>query len=120
MIERYAGHTGRLARTKKAIGILPRVLPSSSGRAMLVVLAAATALALAPVLIFPLAPLADYPNHLARMHVIATLGSDPDLARYYDIHWQIIPNLVMDLIVPQLARVTDIYHAGQVFTVLCA
>jgi len=86
---------------------------------MLVVLAAATAIALAPVLIFPIAPLADYPNHLARMHVIVSLGSDPDLARYYDIHWQIIPNLVMDMVVPLFARVTDIYHAGQVFTVLC-
>jgi len=83
------------------------------------VLAVATVVALAPVLVFPIAPLADYPNHLARMHVIATLGSDPDLARYYDIHWQIIPNLVMDLVVPVFARVTDIYHAGQVFTVLC-
>jgi hypothetical protein len=86
---------------------------------MLVALAGATAIALAPVLVFPIAPLADYPNHLARMHVITTIGSDPDLARYYDIHWQIIPNLVMDLVVPLFARVTDIYHAGQGFTVLC-
>ncbi len=86
---------------------------------MLVVLAVATTLALAPVLLFPLPPLADYPNHLARMHVIATMGTDPDLARYYEIHWQIIPNLVMDIVVPLLARVMDIYHAGQAFTVVC-
>ena len=86
---------------------------------MLAVLGVATALALAPVLIFPIAPLADYPNHLARMHVIATIGSDPDLARYYEIYWQIIPNLVMDLVVPVFARVMDIYRAGQAFTVLC-
>jgi hypothetical protein len=86
---------------------------------MLVVLAVATAIALAPVLFVPMAPLADYPNHLARMHVITAIGSDPDLARYYDIHWQIIPNLIMDLIVPLFASVADIYHAGQAFTVLC-
>jgi hypothetical protein len=86
---------------------------------MLVVLGVATALALAPVVVTRIPPLADYPNHLARMHVIATIGADPDLARYYEIHWQIIPNLIMDMIVPLLARVTDIYHAGQIFTVIC-
>jgi len=79
----------------------------------------ATVLALAPVLVFTLLPLADYPNHLARMHVIGTIAGDPDLARYYAIHWQIIPNLVMDIVVPQLARVVDIYHAGQIYAVVC-
>ena len=74
---------------------------------------------LAPILAFPLPPLTDYPNHLARMRVIMTIGSDPDIARYYEIHWHIIPNLVMDLVVPVFARVTDIYHAGQAFTAVC-
>jgi hypothetical protein len=83
------------------------------------VLGVAVALALAPVLVVTIPPLADYPNHLARMQVIATSGADPDLARYYEIHWQIIPNLIMDMIVPLFARVMDIYHAGQVFTVIC-
>ena len=82
-------------------------------------LAVATAATIAPVLIYPIPPLADYPNHLARMHVIATIGADPDLARYYDVHWQIIPNLIMDLIVPSMTRVMDIYYAGQAFTVIC-
>jgi hypothetical protein len=86
---------------------------------MLVVLGLATALALAPVLVTTIPPLADYPNHLARMHVIAAHGADPDLARYYEIHWQIIPNLIMDMVIPLFARVTDIYHAGQAFTVIC-
>jgi hypothetical protein len=105
--------------TKKAIGDLPRFFFASSGRIMVLVLVVATALALAPIFIDPVAPLADYPNHLARMQVIATIGGDPDLARFYDIHWQIIPNLIMDLTVPLLARVMDIYHAGQAFLVLC-
>jgi hypothetical protein len=119
MIEIHAGHTGRLATTKKATGALPRVLLSSSGKAMLIVLVVATALAVAPVLVYPVPPLSDYPNHLARMHVIATIGADPDLARYYEIHWQIIPNLIMDLIVPPLAHLIDVYRAGQAFTVVC-
>src|SRR5947209_11308603 len=70
-----------------------------------------------PVITHPLPPLTDYVNHLARMHVIATIGSDPDLSRFYEIDWQIIPNLMMDLVIPRLVRFMTVYHAGQVFTV---
>jgi hypothetical protein len=52
------------------------------------------------------------------MHVIASVGSDPDLARFYEINWQIVPNLMMDLIVPTLAQLMGIYKAGQAFTLL--
>ncbi|HLL26680.1 MAG TPA: hypothetical protein VKT73_03385 [Xanthobacteraceae bacterium] len=70
-----------------------------------------------PVLTHRLPPLSDYVNHLARMHVIDAVDSDPYLARFYEIQWQIIPNLVMDAIVPLLARVLSIYHAGQFFLI---
>ena len=76
-----------------------------------------TLVASIPIITHPLPPLEDYVNHLARMHVIATIGSDPDLARFYEIHWQVIPNLVMDLVVPLLQRAMTIYQAGQLFTV---
>src|SRR6185437_14047705 len=48
---------------------------------------------------------------------IATLSKNPQLAQYYEIDWQVIPNLTMDLIVPLLARFMNIYLAGQVFIV---
>ncbi len=70
-----------------------------------------------PVITHPVPPLTDYVNHLARMHVIATIGTDSDLSRFYEIDWQIIPNLMMDLVIPQLERFMSVYHAGQVFTV---
>jgi hypothetical protein len=105
------------AGTRKPIGLPSRADAAPAGTIM--TLAFATLLALAPVLAFTLLPLADYPNHLARMHVIGAIASDPDLARYYEIHWQIIPNLVMDLVVPSLARVVDIYHAGQIYAAVC-
>jgi len=70
-----------------------------------------------PVITHPLPPLTDYVNHLARMHVLATIDHDPDLSRFYEIDWQIIPNLMMDLVVPRIARFMTVYHAGQVFTV---
>src|SRR5205085_7967537 len=59
-----------------------------------------------------------YINHLARMHVIATVGSDRDLALFYQVQWQVIPNLMMDLIVPILQRVMNVYLAGQVYTIM--
>ena len=70
-----------------------------------------------PVWTHSLPPLADYINHLARMHVIATKGDDPNLSAYYLVEWQIIPNLMMDIVVPLFARTTDVYFAGQLFTV---
>jgi hypothetical protein len=71
-----------------------------------------------PVVLHPWPPISDYINHLARMQVIATINSDPDLARFYEIDWQLIPNLMMDLIVPSLMRVVNIYLAGQIYTIL--
>ena len=70
-----------------------------------------------PIWTYPLPPLSDYINHLARMHVIAKGASDPTLAQYYQIEWTILPNLMMDLIVPVLGRFMRIYLAGQIFTV---
>ena len=82
-----------------------------------VLFAAFTLLISIPIWTHPLPPLSDYVNHLARMHVIATLSKNPLLAQYYEINWQVIPNLTMDLFVPLLARIMNVYLAGQVFIV---
>src|SRR5580700_8118043 len=82
--------------------------------ALFVLLLAVTSI---PVVLHPWPPMSDYINHLARMQVIANINSDPDLARFYEIDWQIIPNLMMDLIVPSLMRVMNVYAAGQVYTI---
>ncbi len=91
---------------------------SFSGLQIAVLGVAVLMLTAIPILTQPLPPIEDYVNHLARMHVIASVGSDPDLARFYEINWQIVPNLMMDLIVPTLAQVMGIYKAGQTFTLL--
>jgi hypothetical protein len=70
-----------------------------------------------PILLHPVPPLSDYINHLSRMHVIAAIGGDPDLARFYEVDWQVIPNLMMDMVLPLLVRVMSIYSAGQLYTV---
>jgi hypothetical protein len=88
-----------------------------SGVQVAVLLVALALVASIPVLTHPLPPIGDYANHLARMHVIAATPSDPDLNRFYGIQWQIIPNLMMDAVVPKLAQVMGIYRAGQVFVI---
>jgi hypothetical protein len=88
-----------------------------SGAHIAVMTAAFTLLISVPIWTHPLPPLSDYVNHLARMKAIATLSQDTRLANFYEIHWQVIPNLTMDLIVPQLAKVMKVYLAGQIFVV---
>jgi hypothetical protein len=82
-----------------------------------VVFVALAAITSIPILLNPWPPLSDYINHLSRMYVINAIGSDPDLARFYEIDWQIIPNLMMDLVIPPLERVMNIFVAGQVYTI---
>jgi hypothetical protein len=95
----------------------PRKLKNFSGPQVAVLFGVLALVAVIPIITHPLPPLEDYLNHLARMHVIATIGHDPYLARFYEIDWQIVPNLMMDMVVPVLARVMNVYLAGQVFTV---
>ena len=63
-------------------------------------------------------PLLDYPNHLARMGIIAAHGSNPALNAMYALHWAFYPDLAMDLIVPALALVMPVQMAGGIFVAL--
>ena len=106
-----------LARTDGAAASAPRA--GGFGKTRIAILfAVLMAVVAIPILLNPLPPISDYINHLARMHVIATINSDPDLHRYYEIDWQVIPNLMMDMIVPLFVRVMNVYLAGQAYTLL--
>jgi hypothetical protein len=89
---------------------------SAGGFAALFV--AAFAVASAPLLWVTLPPLVDYPNHLARMHIIAAGAASPALREFYAITWRPIPDLAMDLVVPLLARAMPLLWAGKVFLLL--
>ena len=60
-----------------------------------------------------LPPLVDYPNHLARLHLISTGG-----AEFYAVRWTPLPDLAADLVVPVLARAMPLELAGKLFLVL--
>lgn len=72
-----------------------------------------------PVITHPIPPLSDYVNHLSRMQIIAQVSHDPDLKRFYSIDWAVIPNLMMDLLVPLIDRITSVYAAGEIYTIAC-
>jgi hypothetical protein len=97
-----------------ARGQRPSGISFGAVAALFILLLAITSI---PIVLHPWPPMSDYINHLARMQVIATINSDPDLARFYEIDWQVIPNLMMDLIVPSLVRVVNVYLAGQIYTI---
>jgi len=60
-----------------------------------------------------LPPLVDYPNHLARLDLIATGGNE-----FYAVRWAPLPDLAGDLVVPILARVMPLELTGKLFLVL--
>jgi hypothetical protein len=99
------------------VGVRTKSAVDFSNRQIAILFVALAAITSIPVLLYPWPPLSDYMNHLSRMHIIATIGSDPDLSRFYEIDWQVIPNLMMDLVVPVLDRVMSIYLAGQIYTI---
>jgi len=72
-----------------------------------------------PIVSVVVPPLVDYPNHLARMHILAAYANSPALQANYVVAWKLSPYLAMDLIIPQLAHVMSIYTAGRVFLYLC-
>jgi hypothetical protein len=80
-------------------------LPALGPRRFALLFAALFAAAAVPVLVCDTLPLFDYPNHLARMHILADLARSPDLQRFYTIEWRPVPNLAMDAIVPALAHI---------------
>src|SRR5579859_5027629 len=69
------------------------------------------AFALSPLFWVTIPPLVDYPGHLARMALLAAPGA----SQSYVVHWQLIPNLAMDMIVPLLGRLIGVETAGWLF-----
>jgi hypothetical protein len=71
-----------------------------------------------PIFLCGILPLVDYPNHLARMGILAHLPHDATLARYYATAWRPLPNLAMDAIVPPLLGLLPLAQAGKTFVLL--
>ena len=68
---------------------------------------------LLPLLLVPIPPVVDYPNHLARAYVLGLGQHDPVLSTMYAPHWGLIPNLVVDLLLPPLVSLLPLDIAGR-------
>jgi hypothetical protein len=89
--------------------------PSRAPLSWWVSFSALAILLLAPLMLTEIPPLLDYPNHLARMYILANVARDPELARIYGANWQIVPNVGIDLAMPALMRLLPLAAAGKVF-----
>jgi len=67
-----------------------------------------------PLMIAEVPPLQDYPNHIARMFVLAHGDADPFLSRVYGRHWPVIPNIAIDALMPPMLAVVPIHIAGRI------
>ncbi len=74
---------------------------------------------LAPLFSVGVPGLGDTINHLARMHILATIGHSPQLQRFYEVHWSAIPYLAMDAVLPPLLKLLPITLAGHLFVAAC-
>ena len=72
-----------------------------------------------PIASVEIPPLGDYPNHLARMHILSSIADSPELAANYLVEWKVAPYLAMELIIPRLTRYMSVYTAGRIFVYLC-
>jgi hypothetical protein len=70
---------------------------------------------LVPLFLSVLPPLADFPNHLARMYVLLHLPESPQLQLYYRNIVAAQPNQAMEAIVLPLAHVMPLEIAGKIF-----
>ncbi len=82
-----------------------------------IVFAILLGISLVPVLLTPIPAMVDYPNHLARMYLISRADT-PDANPFYQIVWALYPNLAMDLLIPQIARLIGVENASRVFLLL--
>ena len=84
-------------------------------RAFFPLFLALLALVCVPLTLTALPPLVDYPNHLARMYLLANLDHAPVLQQFYRLAWRPVPDLAMDALVPPLLQVMPLEWAGKLF-----
>ena len=106
----YRPAMSTLALDRSRPGSCPHALAHRVGLALLILLA------IAPVALVDVPAMVDYPNHLARMSILARAGT-PAAHPFYEVAWAPYPNLAMDLFVPPLARLIGVEAATRLFYV---
>lgn len=79
--------------------------------------AALLLISLAPFFLVDVPAISDYPNHLARLFVLAH-PHDPILSRFYAPAWQILPNLGFDVLGVGLLKILPVHTGGRILLAL--
>ena len=72
-------------------------------------------LQLCPILFAAYPAMHDYPNHLARAHILHEYDDSKSYQETYNRDGRLIPNLSMDLIVPALMNIVSVETASKIF-----
>ena len=76
------------------------------------------ALTCVPIFLVEVPLLNDYPQHIARVYILAFRDSSQYLMEYYKPDWSFQTNLAIEAMLVPLARFLDIEIAGKIFLVL--
>ena len=88
-------------------------------RSTIALLTIALAALAVPVLLAPIPPLLDYPNHLVRLWLIAGGANSPPLSEMYAVSWSsAYTNVGIDYLGAALGRFLPIVPLGSVLVVL--
>lgn len=68
-----------------------------------------------PIMLAPVPLLNDYPQHIARIYILATRDSSPLLQAYYVPDWGFQANLAVEAILMPLSRFFPVEIAGRIF-----
>lgn len=83
-------------------------------------LAAISLILAAPFLVVRDVPFLDLPEHIARQHILYDPAIAAAVAEHYRVHWQILPNLAIDLFVGLFRFVMPIDWAVRLFLAVTA
>lgn len=94
-----------------------RLLFDSSGgqNAYYLIFTVLLLLQLCPIWLTPYPAMHDYPNHLARVHILHEYIGSESYQATYERDWRLIPNLAMDLIVPVFMNIVSIETSSRIF-----
>lgn len=107
--DRAAGDSGDVARRRERAAC-PILVP--------VLLAASLAMLALPILAVRLPPLLDYPNHFARMWLIAGGAEIEPMSRFWEIAWNgVLTNIGIDLAAAAFGRIFPIETLGTALVV---
>ncbi len=94
--------------------------PAKLARFVRLTVALALAALLVPVLVAPIPPLLDYPNHLSRIWLLGGGAEMAPVSGMYRVTWDTLTNIGIDLLAVLLTRLFDYETVGRIFVAAAA